>query len=110
MSKVCAIRRDGRRIQALGKWGNYAAVAIMRIKSLAPYALIELVLPGGSVMALLLWLYRRRRNGAGFGPSPAAASGERRTAIASTACARPSPRLGQSTQDGDFRLSLPGTR
>jgi hypothetical protein len=27
----------------------------------APYALMELVLPGGSVMALLLWLYRRQR-------------------------------------------------
>jgi hypothetical protein len=36
-------------------------------KALAPYALIELVLPGGSVMALLLWLYRRRKNGVGFG-------------------------------------------
>lgn len=35
------------------------------------YALIELVLPGGSVMALLLWLYRRRKNGVGFGRLPA---------------------------------------
>jgi hypothetical protein len=26
-----------------------------------------LVLPGGSVMALLLWLYRRRKNGVRFG-------------------------------------------
>jgi len=24
---------------------------------------MELILPGGSVMALLLWLYRRRKNG-----------------------------------------------
>lgn len=28
---------------------------------LGPYALIELLLPGGSVLALLLWLYRRQR-------------------------------------------------
>jgi hypothetical protein len=48
-----------------------AAIAIARLKALAPYALIELVLPGGSVMALLLWLYRRRKNGAGFGQLPA---------------------------------------
>jgi len=48
-------------------WGGYAAVAIARFRALAPYALIELVLPGGSVMALLLWLYRRRKNGVGFG-------------------------------------------
>ena len=48
-------------------WGGYAAAVIMRLKALAPYALIELVLPGGSVMALLLWLYRRRKSGIGFG-------------------------------------------
>ena len=34
---------------------------IPKLMNLAPYALIELVLPGGSVMALLLWLYRRRK-------------------------------------------------
>jgi hypothetical protein len=34
---------------------------IPKLMGLAPYALIELVLPGGSVMALLLWLYRRRK-------------------------------------------------
>jgi hypothetical protein len=54
----------------LKSWGGYAAVVIMRLKALAPYALIELILPGGSVMALLLWLYRRRKNGVGFGPFP----------------------------------------
>jgi hypothetical protein len=52
-------------------WGGYAAVVIVRFKALAPYALMELVLPGGSVMALLLWLYRRRKNGVGFGQFPA---------------------------------------
>jgi hypothetical protein len=51
-------------------WGGYAAAVIVRCKALAPYALIELILPGGSVMALLLWLYRRRKNGVGFGPLP----------------------------------------
>jgi hypothetical protein len=29
-----------------------------------PYLAIELVLPGGSVIALLTWLYRRKRKGA----------------------------------------------
>ncbi len=32
-----------------------------KLRAVAPYALIELILPGGSVMALLLWLYRRRK-------------------------------------------------
>jgi hypothetical protein len=36
--------------------------ALRKLRELAPYALLELVLPGGSVMALLLWLYRRQRN------------------------------------------------
>jgi hypothetical protein len=49
---------------------GYAAAAIVRLKALAPYALIELVLPGGSVMALLLWLYRRRKNAVGLGQFP----------------------------------------
>jgi hypothetical protein len=59
--------RDARWTLALRNWAGYAAVVIVRLKVLAPYALIELVLPGGSVMALLLWLYRRRKSGVGFG-------------------------------------------
>ncbi|MEY2537755.1 MAG: hypothetical protein QOG67_1495 [Verrucomicrobiota bacterium] len=51
-------------------WGGYAAAVVVRLKALAPYALIELVLPGGSVMALLLWLYRRRKNEIGLGQFP----------------------------------------
>jgi hypothetical protein len=31
------------------------------IRALGPYALIELVLPAGSLIVVLLWLYRRYR-------------------------------------------------
>jgi hypothetical protein len=31
------------------------------LREFAPYAAIELLLPGGSLMALLLWFYRRRK-------------------------------------------------
>jgi hypothetical protein len=62
--------RDGRRVLGLRDWGGYAAAVVVRLKVLAPYALIELVLPGGSVMALLLWLYRRRKNEVGIGRFP----------------------------------------
>jgi len=65
-----AIWRDARWTLALGNCGGYAAAVMVRIKALAPYALIELVLPGGSMMALLLWLYRRRKSGVGFGHFP----------------------------------------
>jgi hypothetical protein len=54
----------------LKEWSRRAVAVIVRLKAIAPYALIELILPGGSVMALLLWLYRRRKNVPGFGPLP----------------------------------------
>lgn len=31
------------------------------VRQLGPYALVELLLPGGTVFAVLLWLYRRHR-------------------------------------------------
>jgi len=42
------------------KFRAYAAAVAAKLRDLAPYAVLELVLPGGSLMALLLWLYRRR--------------------------------------------------
>jgi len=44
--------------RTLGAW---AEVIFARLKDLAPYAVIELLLPGGSVVALTLWFYRRRK-------------------------------------------------
>ena len=44
--------------RTLGAW---TTVAFARLKDLAPYAMIELLLPGGSVLALTLWFYRRRK-------------------------------------------------
>jgi len=40
---------------------GWAARGLALVRSLGPYAAIELLLPGGSVLAVLLWLYRRRR-------------------------------------------------
>ena len=44
----------------------HAAALFARLRAIAPYALLELLLPGGSVMALLLWLYRRQKKAAVF--------------------------------------------
>jgi len=33
-----------------------------QLRALGPYLAIELVLPGGSLIALLLWLYQRNRD------------------------------------------------
>ena len=43
------------------KLSPYTGAVLAKLRAAAPYALIELVLPGGSVMALLLWLYRRQK-------------------------------------------------
>jgi hypothetical protein len=44
--------------RTLGAW---TTAVFARLKDLAPYAVIELLLPGGSVLALSLWFYRRRK-------------------------------------------------
>ena len=38
------------------------AAVLAKVRDLAPYAAIELVLPGGSLIALALWFYRRQRS------------------------------------------------
>jgi hypothetical protein len=43
------------------KLAAQAMAAIAKLRILAPYAAIELILPGGSLLALLLWLYRRQK-------------------------------------------------
>jgi hypothetical protein len=42
-------------------WSAHTAAVIAKLREFAPYAALELVLPGGSLMALGLWLYRRQR-------------------------------------------------
>jgi hypothetical protein len=41
--------------------GGRIAAIVSLLRSLGPYVAIELLLPGGSLLALLLWLYRRHR-------------------------------------------------
>jgi hypothetical protein len=40
---------------------GFVTAVVGRLKDLAPYAAMELILPGGSLMAVLLWLYRRQK-------------------------------------------------
>jgi hypothetical protein len=35
---------------------------VLALRKLGPYALLELVMPGGTILALLLYLYRHRRD------------------------------------------------
>jgi hypothetical protein len=52
---------NARRTPVGPKLRAYTAAVVVQLRAVAPYALVELVLPGGSVMALLLWLHRRHR-------------------------------------------------
>jgi hypothetical protein len=40
---------------------GYTTAVFARLREIAPYAALELILPGGSLMAILLWLYRRQK-------------------------------------------------
>jgi hypothetical protein len=42
-------------------WSAHTAAVVAKLREFAPYAAMELVMPGGSLMALGLWLYRRQR-------------------------------------------------
>jgi len=33
---------------------------VQQLRKLSPYLIVELLLPGGTLIALLLWLYRRK--------------------------------------------------
>jgi hypothetical protein len=52
---------NARRAPVAPKMRAYTAAVVAKLRAVAPYALIELILPGGSMMVLLLWLYRRQR-------------------------------------------------
>lgn len=54
-------RRVGRWIAIARKLRAHAAAAGARLTNLAPYAVIVLVVPGGSLLAAALWSYRRRQ-------------------------------------------------
>lgn len=54
-------RRIGRWMPDMRMLAAWGTVALARLKDLAPYALMEILLPGGSVLALTLWFYRRRK-------------------------------------------------
>jgi hypothetical protein len=54
-------RRYGRWTPMVRKLGGYAAVVALKIKDLAPCAVMALVVPVGSKTAPMLWFYRRQK-------------------------------------------------
>jgi len=57
------------RASFLSTVAGWLSIGVAGLKALAPYAAIELLLPGGSLMALGLWFYQRRLNRKGAATS-----------------------------------------
>jgi hypothetical protein len=49
---------------------NLLRAAALALRALWPYALLELLMPGGTLLALLLYLHRRRRRRARYPQAP----------------------------------------
>jgi hypothetical protein len=45
--------------------------ALSAFRTLGPYALLELLMPGGTILAILWYLYRRRMDTSAGSPRPA---------------------------------------
>jgi hypothetical protein len=61
----CRLAVDGAlnalRKELFTRVSGWVAQGFAGVRGLAPYAAIELLLPGGSLLALMLWLYRRQK-------------------------------------------------
>lgn len=60
-----ALKRDAAMTAAIHAPGIRHIIGIVR--RLGPYAAIEIVLPGGSLVVLLLWLFRQHKDMRSFG-------------------------------------------
>jgi hypothetical protein len=60
MNALGGVAPAAQNVHKHARWANWTALAVARLKEIGPYAAIEIILPGGTLIALLLWLYRRR--------------------------------------------------
>jgi hypothetical protein len=57
-----SITTDAVREKLIARFARWLARGFPRLRDVAPYAAIELLLPGGSLLALVWWLYRRQKS------------------------------------------------
>jgi hypothetical protein len=57
-----SILNPTRRLAHVG-FADWLARGIALLRAVGPYAAIEIILPGGTLLALLFWLYRRHQRG-----------------------------------------------
>jgi hypothetical protein len=61
MNASSALAPASQTARGRARWAAWFGLAIAGLKELGPYAAIEIILPGGTLIALALWLYRRHR-------------------------------------------------
>jgi hypothetical protein len=61
---------DGRQIGTMGIAMKYVGILLRFGQKMGPYLLVELLLPGGSLVALLLFLRQRRKLDVAIGSEP----------------------------------------
>jgi len=61
---------DGRQMGTTGIAMKYVGILLRFGQKMGPYLLVELLLPGGSLLALLLFLCQRRKLGVVIGSEP----------------------------------------
>ncbi len=89
---------DSRGWTALRALRGAFARMVASIRSLGPYVAIEVLLPGGSIIALALWVYRRWRRARGADAVASAAAPARAPDAAPVARALPLRCLTPCTQ------------
>ena len=61
MNALCGVEPAAEEVTQRARWASWIALAVAGLKEAGPYVAIEIILPGGTLIALLLWLYRRRQ-------------------------------------------------
>jgi hypothetical protein len=61
MNALCGVEPAAEEVKKRARWAAWIALAVAGLKEVGPYVAIEIILPGGTLIALLLWLYRRRQ-------------------------------------------------
>jgi hypothetical protein len=61
ISWIKAVMLKGLRIRPAADLSGWRGRVVRAVRVLGPYAVIELLLPGGSLIALLLWLYQSQK-------------------------------------------------
>ena len=60
MNALGGVEPAAENVRKRARWAGLIALAVAGLKQIGPYAAIEIILPGGTLIAVLVWLYRRR--------------------------------------------------